>query len=117
MTVAVRIIALSVLLLVDYCAFSAPAPATSLTKPKTYLVRHEGVSDAKGQFMLAYALDDGMTQTKKGTLANDDGTGFVMSQEGSYSFITPEDVNVKMSYTADKNGSVDRSEGKPSLTY
>ncbi|CAI6346060.1 unnamed protein product [Macrosiphum euphorbiae] len=105
MTVAVRIIALSVLLLVDYCEFSAAAPATSLTKPKTYLVRHESVSDAKGQFI--YALDDGTTQTKKGTLPqNDDGTGFVMNQEGLYSFITPEDVNVKMSYSADKNGFV-----------
>ncbi|KAL4119854.1 hypothetical protein QTP88_012617 [Uroleucon formosanum] len=107
MKVAVRIIGLSMLLLVNYCAFSAEAPATGLTKPKTYLVRHESVSNAKGQFMLAYALDDGTTQTKKGTLVqNDDGTGFVMNQEGSYSFITPEGVSVKTSYTAYKNGFV-----------
>ncbi|XP_025209211.1 larval cuticle protein 65Ag1-like [Melanaphis sacchari] len=107
MTVTVKFIVLSLLLLVNYCVFLVAAPATSSTKPKTYLVRNKNVSNAKDQLILAYALNDGTAQMKKGTLVqNDDGTGFVLNQEGSYSFVAPEGYNVKMSYAADKNGFV-----------
>lgn len=52
-----------------------------------------------------YAVSDGTTQTKQGSLVpNGEGTGYVLVQKGTYSFVTPEGVVVKMVYTADKDG-------------
>ncbi|KAF0756677.1 pupal cuticle protein 20, partial [Aphis craccivora] len=61
----VRFIELLVLLLINHCVFSAVAPATSSTKLKTYLMRHESVSDTRGEFMLAYTFNDGTTTKVK----------------------------------------------------
>jgi hypothetical protein len=41
----------------------------------------------------------------EGTLVlNDEGDDYVMIQKGSYSYISPEGIEVSVSYTADKDG-------------
>lgn len=53
----------------------------------------------------SYQLNDGTQQMKQGSLVpNAKGDGYVMDQQGSYSFLTPEGIEVKMSYTAGKDG-------------
>lgn len=53
----------------------------------------------------SYELDDGTSQYREGSLVpNDEGDGYVLVQRGSYSYISPEGITVKMTYTADKDG-------------
>ncbi|XP_015365268.1 PREDICTED: flexible cuticle protein 12-like [Diuraphis noxia] len=78
-------------------------------KPKTpviaHLLRNDYVSDSNGQFSLNYQVDDGTSQTRQGTLVlNDEGDDYVLIQKGSYSYISPEGINVTVTYTADKEG-------------
>lgn len=64
----------------------------------------------------SYQLDDGTSQTRQGTLVlNDEGDDYVLIQKGSYSYVSPEGVQVKMSYIADKDGF--KISSQPSSTY
>ncbi|XP_050421366.1 cuticle protein CP14.6 [Adelges cooleyi] len=79
---------------------AAPSPAASVP-----FIQNDHIRDDAGQFSLLYKSADGITQAKQGALVvNDEGTGYVMEQKGSYSFITPEGVEVKMNYRAGKDG-------------
>ncbi|XP_050429294.1 flexible cuticle protein 12-like [Adelges cooleyi] len=99
--------------LVNFC-LAAPSPADiqndnyyapSSIKPPVKFLQNDHVSDEAGQFSLLYQTADGIRQAKQGALvANDEGNGYVLEQKGTYSFYTPDGVEVKMTYTAGKDG-------------
>ncbi|XP_050433083.1 flexible cuticle protein 12-like [Adelges cooleyi] len=84
--------------LVGSC-LAAPSPSGAT------FIQNDQINDNAGQFALLYKTTDGITQSKQGALVvNDEGNGYVMEQKGTYSFISPEGVEVKMTYTAGKDG-------------
>ncbi|XP_025419152.1 endocuticle structural glycoprotein SgAbd-9-like [Sipha flava] len=93
--------------LVCACSMAGAFP-TKVEKPKAPLARllkNEYVRGTDGQFTLNYQLDDGTSNNVEGTLVlNDEGDDYVMIQKGSYSYISPEGIEVSVSYTADKDG-------------
>ncbi|XP_026810990.1 flexible cuticle protein 12-like [Rhopalosiphum maidis] len=88
---------------------AAVVPTYPTEKPKTpviaQLLRNDYIYDNYGQFSLNYQVDDGTSQTREGTLVlNDEGDDYVLIQKGSYSYISPEGINITVTYTADKDG-------------
>jgi len=100
-----KTVAMIVVLTVSFVgSFSAPAEKSTKTPPARF-VKNDYVYDSNGQFSLNYQLDDGTSQTRQGTLVlNDEGDDYVMIQKGSYSYMSPEGVPVRVSYVADKDG-------------
>ncbi|XP_050432502.1 endocuticle structural glycoprotein SgAbd-2-like [Adelges cooleyi] len=89
--------------LVSLCS-GAPTAETKAKAPVAFL-QNDHIVDEAGQFSLGFSSVDGIRYTKQGALVpNDEGDGYVMAQQGEYSFISPEGVEVKMAYIADKDG-------------
>ncbi|XP_050437329.1 endocuticle structural glycoprotein SgAbd-8-like isoform X2 [Adelges cooleyi] len=92
-------------MVVNVVLSSATLQYTNTEPLPVALIRHDHVVDNNGQFALAFESADGISQSKQGALVlNDEGDGYVMIQQGSYEYRSPEGILVRMVYRADKNG-------------
>ncbi|XP_050538885.1 endocuticle structural glycoprotein ABD-5-like [Daktulosphaira vitifoliae] len=95
---------------INFC-LAAPSPASfqqyapSSIKPPVAFLQNDRVTDNSGQYSLLYRSEDGITNSQQGALAaNDKENDYVMEQKGSYSYKSPEGIEVKMNYSAGKDG-------------
>ncbi|BES88694.1 Cuticular protein [Nesidiocoris tenuis] len=95
----VQAIALVTLALVGsaLCQFvhqAAPIPILSRTE----------VRDDHGQFALSYTTGDGQARSEHGALKQTPEGDYVLVQQGTVAYTSPEGIPVSLSYVADENG-------------